>query len=73
VKLVRLTRTVMDSVHTNMSALQILSLGEKALLAGSVEQLRLPLDGTYTDDGSRLTLTDPGKNREALMGFIYGE
>ena len=71
--IVRLIRVVMDSVHTNMSALQILSLGEKALLAGECGQLRLPVDGSYQDDGSKLTITNMNANRSAFMEFVYGE
>ena len=71
VMLTRLIRTVMASVHTNMSALQILSLGEKALLAGDGEQLRIPIDGSYSDDGSRLTITDKNANRNAFIHFVY--
>ncbi len=73
VLLYRLVRVVMDNVHTNMSALQILSLGEKALLAGECEQLRLPVDGSYEDDGSKLTIVNMNANRGAFMEFAYGE
>ena len=67
----RLWRTVMDSVNTNMSMLQILSLGEKALLAGSVEQLRLPVEGSFTDDGAKLEVTSYPSNHEAFVHFVY--
>ena len=69
----RLVRVVMDNVHTNMSALQILSLGEKVLLAGESDQLRLPVDGSYEDDGSRLTIVNMNANRRAFLEFAYGE
>ena len=69
--MVRLTRTVMESVNTNMSMLQILSLGEKALLAGGMEQLRLPAEGSFTDDGSKLNVTSYPANHEAFMRFVY--
>jgi len=69
--LARLWRTVMDSVNTNMSLLQILSLGEKALLAGSIEQLRLPVEGSFTDDGSKLEVTSYPANHDAFMHFVY--
>lgn len=67
----RLARTVMDSVNTNMSLLQILSLGEKALLAGSIDQLRLPSEGTYTDDGSSLDVTNYPVNHDTFVHFVY--
>ena len=72
VMLKRLTETVMSSVNTNMSYLQILSLGEKALLAGDGEQLRLPVEESFEDDGSKLVITDIAANRQAFMRFVYG-
>jgi len=71
VMLTRLWRTVMESVDTNMSLMQILSLGEKALLAGSIEQLRLPVEGSFTDDGSKLNVTSYPANHQAFMDFAY--
>ena len=73
VRLVRLVKTGLTSVNTNMSPMQILSLGEKALMAGQAEQLRLPVDGTYTDDGSRLNVKDYTANRDAFFRFVYDE
>ena len=70
--LTRLARTVMASVNTNMSLLQIMSLGEKALLAGSIEQMRLPVEGSFKDDGSKLNVTSYPANHEAFMKFVYG-
>ena len=72
VMMARLARTVTESVNTNMSLLQILSLGEKALLAGSVEQLRLPVEGSFTDDGAKLDVTSYPANHDAFMQFVYG-
>jgi len=67
----RLWRTVMESVNTNMSLLQILSLGEKALLAGGVDQLRLPVEGSFTDDGAKLDVTSYPANHDAFVRFVY--
>ena len=72
VMMARLARTVTESVNTNMSLLQILSLGEKALLAGSVEQLRLPVEGSFTDDGAKLDVTSYPANHDAFLQFVYG-
>ena len=72
VMLARLARTVTESVNTNMSLLQILSLGEKALLAGSVEQLRLPVEGSFSDDGAKLDVTSYPANHDAFLQFVYG-
>ena len=73
VRLVRLARALLDCADTSLSPLQLLLLAEKALAAGSPEQLRLPVDGAYDDDGSALTVTDPQANVGALQMFIYGE
>lgn len=61
----------LSGVETNLSAVELLSLGEKALFSGNVEQLRLPMNGTFDDNGSSLTITDREKNVEALREFIY--
>ena len=68
--LVRLARTLARSVDTNMSPIQLLCLGEKAL-AATPEQLRLPVDGAYTDDGANLVVTDPSQNIAAFQAFAY--
>ena len=63
----------LSGVETNLSPIELLSLGEKALFAGGMEQLRLPLDGTFKDNGSSLSVTNRSRNVEALRKFIYGE
>ena len=68
----RLTRAVFDAAKTNMSIVQLLSLGEKALMAGEVEQLRLPVDGSFTDNGSSLVIESRNANRDAFIRFVYG-
>ena len=65
--------TGLSGVETNLSAVELLSLGAKALLGGEISQLRLPLDGTFSDNGSSLTVTNRTKNVEALREFLYGE
>lgn len=72
-RLAALARAVADSVDTNMSPVHLLSLGEKALAAGTPEQFRVPVEGAYADDGASLTLTDPQMNAYAVKKFIYGE
>ncbi|MBQ8110632.1 MAG: LCP family protein [Clostridia bacterium] len=69
--LVRLGKALAGSVDTNMSVVQLLSLGEKALLAGAPETQRLPVDGSYTDDGSSLRIDDRQKNADAFRAFVY--
>ena len=63
----------LSGVETNLSPVELISLGEKALFAGNMEQLRLPMDGTFTDNGSSLSMTNRTKNVETLREFIYGE
>lgn len=71
VMLVRLVKAVMSSVNTNMSALEIISLGEKALLAGRAETFQLPSPGSYTDDGSKIILDNRNASRDAFLRFVY--
>ena len=71
VMLWRLGKVLLEAVQTNMSPGMMLSLGEKALIASDVRQLRLPVDNAYTDDGATLTVTDPDANIAAFRGFVY--
>ena len=47
------------------------TLDVKALVCGEIEQMRLPVDGTYDDNGSSITI-DAAANAQALREFIYG-
>lgn len=69
--LYRLGRAILRSTDTNMSPVQLLSLGEKALLSGITKTIRLPVDGSYTDDGATLSITDPQQNINAFRIFAY--
>ena len=69
--LAKLGTTLLRVVDTNMSVFQLLSYGEKALLAGAPETLRLPVDGSFTDDGSKLTIDSRQANIEAFRQFAY--
>ena len=72
VMLVRLGKAVLSSTQTNMSVAQLISLGEKALAAGKPETLpRLPVDGSFDDDGSSLRITDWQMNIGAFQAFVY--
>jgi len=71
-RLVRLARAALQGVDTSLSPLQLISLAEKALAAGEVRQLRLPVDGSYTDDGSSLRIDDMQMNVGELQMFLYG-
>ena len=63
----------LEGVRTNLNLAQLIALGEKALFAGEIEQLRMPVDGAFADDGSKLTITDAEANVRALRAFIYAE
>ena len=71
VMLWRLGDAILNALDTNMSMVQLLSLGEKALMSGEVGQLRLPVDGAYSDDGSSLKITDRQANIDAFRRFVY--
>jgi len=71
VRMAKLLRALFTSIDTNMSPVQLLSLGMKALTAEAPTQLRLPVDGSYTDDGASLKIDDWDANVGALQGFLY--
>lgn len=67
----RLIKTLPEIIHTNMSPVQLVSLAEKAVMAGNVAQLHLPVDGSYRDNGSTLRITDFRANTDAFLEFAY--
>lgn len=69
--LINLARTALSKVETNLSAVEIVSLAMKAITADDIGQLRMPVEGSYTDDGSALTNVDYKKNLEAFIEFAY--
>ena len=66
----RIADVLCNNLETNMNAVEIASLGMKALVCGEIEQMRLPVDGTYDDNGSSITI-DASANAQALREFIY--
>ena len=67
----RLIDVLVNNVQTNMGAVEIASLGMKALVHGEIDQLRIPVDGSYSDNGSSISI-DAEANAQALREFIYG-
>ena len=65
-----LADVLFNTMETNMGAVEIVSLGMKALVGGEIEQMRLPADGTYDDNGSSIFI-DEAANAQALREFIY--
>lgn len=72
IMLFRLGDALLSSIKTNMSIPHLISLGEKALITGDLQQLRLPVDNAYHDNGSTLTITDRQANINAFFNFVYG-
>lgn len=73
VRMFRLAAALLQSVDTDLSPLQMISLGEKALAWGVDGQLRLPVEGSFTDDGSNLRVDDMQANIAAFQLFAYDE
>ena len=69
----RLYQVYRDSVQTNLSLAELISIGEKALVAGKIETERMPKDEYIYDDQSALHITDPQGNIIAMHNFLYGE
>ena len=69
--LYRLTDALLNAVQTNLSLVQLISLGEKALFAGEPGQMRMPVDNTYTDNGSTIKIDDRQANIDAFRRFVY--
>lgn len=62
-----------DSVSTNLSWVELISLGEKALVAGKMETDRMPHDEHIADSGSAIDITDPQGCVTAMRNFLYAE
>jgi len=63
--------SVLDKIITNMNIIEILSIGAKVIVAGTPDSMRLPVEGSYTDDGSSLNNVDFDKNHKAFVEFAY--
>jgi anionic cell wall polymer biosynthesis LytR-Cps2A-Psr (LCP) family protein len=66
-----LADAALSGIDTNMNTLEILSVGMKAAVRPEAEQLRLPVDGSFSDNGSALTDIDYDANHAAFMTFAY--
>lgn len=67
----RLYRVLKESVQTNLSPVELISLAEKALLAGEIETMRVPEDAYCTDNGSSIRITRPQESKASLKRFLY--
>lgn len=70
--LIHVAAGAISMLDTNMNAAELLSLGEKALLSSDIDQMRLPKNGTYTDDGGMFYDVDYAANHDAFVEFVYG-
>jgi LCP family protein required for cell wall assembly len=69
--LYRLSNAALSRIDTNMNAVELLSIGIKAALRPDAGQLRLPIEGSYRDNGSALVDINYQRNREAFVEFAY--
>jgi len=71
--LAELYRVTMARINTNMNLFELLSIGSKGIMCSEIRQLRLPADGTFTDNGSSLNNIDYQKNTAVFKEFVYGQ
>ena len=70
--LVRLARSLLKNIDTNLSTLQLISLGEKLLVGGKAATLpRMPIDGSFEEVDYALRITDRQANIDAFRAFVY--
>lgn len=60
-----------NSIQTNLSLPELISLAEKVLVAGEIETNRFPMNEHVVDSGSAIEITRPAENIRALHEFIY--
>ncbi|MDF2674607.1 MAG: LytR family transcriptional regulator [Clostridiales bacterium] len=76
-KLPKTISTLLPFVKTSLSVGEVLKLALKGVRfkTENIEQYRLPVDGTYKSQsirGMAVLVPDLEKNREKILGFIYG-
>lgn len=69
----RLFNVYRESVMTNLSLPEIISIGEKVLLSGEFEKQTFPAAAHRYDNGSDIQITDLNGNRKAIYNFLYAE
>lgn len=68
---INLFNVLQNSVNTNLSLIEMISLGEKVLISGNIETLRAPKNEYIEDNGSSITILDAEANIRSLNEFIY--
>jgi len=69
----RLYDVLQNSMDTNLSLAELISLGEKILISGNIETHRIPENDHILDDGSAITLTNPEGCVQALHAYLYSK
>ena len=68
-------RSALEGLDSDLPAPMLLSLGLKAIAAGDITTLRIPVDDSYENgkyNGNEvLLMTDPEMNRRAIYELIY--
>jgi len=60
-----------NSIETNLTLPEIISLAEKVLVSGEIKTSRFPMSEHITDTGSAIEITKPNENVWALYEFIF--
>lgn len=68
---VKLWNVYRNSLKTNLTLPELISLAEKVLISGEIETGRFPMNEHVTDTGSAIEITKPIENVRALHEFIY--
>lgn len=71
--LLDLYKAAMSRIQTNMNLFELLSIGAKGIMCTDIQQLRLPADGTFNDNGSSLADINYDKNLAAFKELVYGK
>lgn len=61
-----------NSIRTNMNLVELISLGEKILISGSIDTNRVPRNEHLSDNGSSIEITKPAESISTLHAYIYG-
>lgn len=67
----KLWQVLQESVQTNLSIVELISLAEKAMFAKEMDTLRIPEDAHCQDNGSTIRITKPIESKASLRAFLY--
>lgn len=69
---IQLFDIVQNSMQTNLTIPELISVGEKLLMSGAFDTHRAPQDAFIRDNGSSIEITDPDGAGRDIRDFIYG-